>query len=173
MGSALPCSHSLTGRSWGRCKHSGASSGDNLWLVSYSMILSHWCKHDEASLSVEESRQPHPLIYSALFIEVIVHWGWPELWLISNALCSSKRICIWDVAQQQGVMLGSCACKSRYIMAVPGVSGHLCTALGDIHRHPTFKLPGLVTEVRVKVLSIAKYSALCCCKFIISCTHIS
>lgn len=60
MGSTLPCRHLLTGRSWGRCKHSGASSGDNLWLVSYSMIPSNLCKCDEASLPVEEEQAASP-----------------------------------------------------------------------------------------------------------------
>lgn len=161
MWSILPCRHLLTGRSWGRYKHSRASSGGNLWLVSYSMMPSNWCKCDEASPSVEEEQAASPT-----HLLCTIYWGccplsWPDLWLISTTLGSSKRICIWDIAQQQGGMLGSHVCNSRYLMAAPGISGHLCTASGDIHRHThtIFELPGLVIEVRVKVLSIAKYSA--------------
>lgn len=84
----------------------------------------------------KSNRQPHPFTHSVLFIEVIAHWGWPDRGLVSTTLCSSKRVCIWDATQQQGAVLGSCACKSRYPMAAVGVSGNPCAASGDICRHP-------------------------------------
>lgn len=75
----------------------------------------------------KRNMQPHTVVYSTLFIEVGVHWGWPDLWLISTTLCSSKSICIQVNAEQQGAMLSNCACESGYLVAAPGISGHLRT----------------------------------------------
>lgn len=162
MGSTLPCRQVPTGTCSLAEAEEGANTARQAQATAFGWSPTPWyCLTGRNSIKLpclwKRNTQLHTLVCSTLFIDVGVHWGWPDLWLISTTLCSSKSVCIQVIAEQQGAMLSDCACKSRYLMAAPGISGHLHTASVDICRHTciTFELSCLILEVRLKELSIS------------------
>lgn len=154
----------------GSCSLAKAEEGVNTAQVTACGLFPPWYCLTEASLHVEEEQAASPA-HLLCTIEVVVHWGRPGPRPISTTCAAAK-------GSVSGMLYSGKEHCWAVVLAKPhGSTIHFRTSLHSIGEQTQAylhysELPGLVIEVRVKVLSVVKHSVLCCCKFIISCIHI-